>query len=258
MGGSSSSPKSITLVPGVSATILGREWRCKFADGAGNAGGLINSKALEEAQQLLDQTLATVKAVGGVQRVGRVVCGGCKDFKVISALGVDEHGAWEKAEFAPEKEFLEKLGKIAGISAVETQTYTFEEVVINAVDVGDKITLVPGVDADTLGREWRCKFTPSDDPPASGALISSKSLEAAQKTLDETLDQLKALPGVSAITRTVCGGCQDFKITIAMPLKEYDAWEKKNFAPEEEFLEKLKMIEGLHTVETQKYTYMSV
>merc|ERR1712113_764367 len=37
----------------------------------------------------------------------------------------------EKAGFAPEETFLSKLKGVAGISAVETQTYTFEEIKMN-------------------------------------------------------------------------------------------------------------------------------
>ena len=65
-----------------------------------------------------------VKAVKGVKSVQRVVCGGCMDFKVITALDADSFAEWEKAKFAPEEAFLAKLGGIAGISVVETQTYT--------------------------------------------------------------------------------------------------------------------------------------
>jgi hypothetical protein len=36
---------------------------------------------------------------------------------------------WEKAGFAPEEAFLEKIKKIDGVSAVETQTYTIMPVI---------------------------------------------------------------------------------------------------------------------------------
>ena len=66
-----------------------------------------------------------LKALDGVKEVKRVVCGGCLDFKIITALDAGAFGAWEGAEFAPEKEFLEEAAKIEGITTVETQTYTF-------------------------------------------------------------------------------------------------------------------------------------
>merc|ERR1712217_458838 len=97
------------------------------AEGSGGDGGLINSKALEEAQKLLNENLATISGIAGVKGIYRVVCGGCKDFKLIITAPLDEYEVWEKADFAPEKDFLEKLSKIQGISAVETQKYTFEE-----------------------------------------------------------------------------------------------------------------------------------
>ena len=57
--------------------------------------------------------------VCGVQRV---VCGGCLDFKVVTALDADSFGKWEEKEFAPESDFLDKVKAIDGISLVETQT----------------------------------------------------------------------------------------------------------------------------------------
>ena len=60
----------------------------------------------------------------GVKAVQRVVCGTCLDFKVITSLPADKFGEWEKAGFAPEKEFLDKLKAIDGLTTVETQTYT--------------------------------------------------------------------------------------------------------------------------------------
>ena len=45
--------------------------------------------------------------------------------ETVEALDAGAFGAWEGAEFAPEKEFLEEAAKIEGITTVETQTYTF-------------------------------------------------------------------------------------------------------------------------------------
>jgi len=70
--------------------------------------------------------------MGGVASVQRVVCGGCHDFKVITKLPAAAFEKWEKNGFEPEKKFLEALGKIDGVTAVETQTYTLEEVKMNA------------------------------------------------------------------------------------------------------------------------------
>lgn len=65
-----------------------------------------------------------MKAVDGVKSVQRVVCGGCLDFKVVIALDADKYGAWESGGHAPEAAFLEAAKAIAGVTTVETQTYT--------------------------------------------------------------------------------------------------------------------------------------
>ena len=106
------------ITDNVQFTHIAREWRCKWAEED-------DKKTLTAAQAALDARLAQVKAVAGVQSVQRVVCGGCQDFKVIVKLDADAFGAWEAAEFAPEKEFLAEI-EAAGLKRVETQTYTLE------------------------------------------------------------------------------------------------------------------------------------
>ena len=107
---------------------VAREWRCKWSADAEKA-------SLEAAQKLLEEVLADLSSVEGVSSVQRVVCGGCLDFKVVTKLSAAAFGEWEKAKFAPEEEFLAKLKAISGISAVETQTYTLEEVKMNKKDI---------------------------------------------------------------------------------------------------------------------------
>jgi hypothetical protein len=97
---------------------VAREWRCKWSEDD-------DKKTLAAAQTALDARLAQVKAVAGVKSVQRVVCGGCQDFKVIINLDAESFGAWEAAEFAPEKEFLAEI-EAAGLKRVETQTFTLE------------------------------------------------------------------------------------------------------------------------------------
>merc|ERR1712066_630036 len=75
-----------------------------------------------------------VSSVEGATSVQRVVCGGCHDFKVVTKLPKEAFEAWEKAAFAPEADFLAALKAIPGISAVETQTYTLEEVKMSKKD----------------------------------------------------------------------------------------------------------------------------
>ncbi|CAJ1357581.1 unnamed protein product, partial [Effrenium voratum] len=107
---------------------IAREWRCKWsADG--------DKASLEAAQKVLEDVLADLSSVEGVSSVQRVVCGGCLDFKVVTKLSATAFGEWEKAKFAPEEEFLSKLKAIPGISTVETQTYTLEEVKLNKKDI---------------------------------------------------------------------------------------------------------------------------
>ena len=105
------------IAEGVSFNTVAREWRCKWSPDCDKA-------SLVSAQKALDSVLADVKAINGVQRVDRVVCGGCLDFKVVTSLSVEEFGKWEESKFEPEASFLEKLKAIDGISHVETQTYT--------------------------------------------------------------------------------------------------------------------------------------
>jgi hypothetical protein len=112
------------IVPSVKFDNVAREWRCKWAADDDKA-------SLTAAQKALDEVLADVSALEGVSSVQRIVCGGCLDFKVVTKLSAAAFGDWEKAAFAPEADFLSKLKGIKGISAVETQTYTLEEVKLN-------------------------------------------------------------------------------------------------------------------------------
>ena len=106
---------------------IAREWRCKWVED-GEKG------SLNAAQAALEDVLADLSSVEGVSSVQRVVCGGCHDFKVVTKLSAAAFGEWEKAAFAPEAEFLEKVKAIDGITSVETQTYTLEEVKLNKKD----------------------------------------------------------------------------------------------------------------------------
>lgn len=106
-----------SVCPGVDYDTVAREWRCKWS-------GDNDKKSLQELQKALEEVMPKVGAVAGVRDTRRVVCGGCMDFKVVISLPADKFGAWEEKKFEPEAEFLETIGKIAGVSKVETQTYT--------------------------------------------------------------------------------------------------------------------------------------
>mmetsp|Transcript_3781 Transcript_3781/g.6462 ORF Transcript_3781/g.6462 Transcript_3781/m.6462 type:complete len:113 (+) Transcript_3781:64-402(+) len=106
-----------TIVKGVEFDTIAREWRCKWSAD--------NDKAsLASAQQVLDETLKELKALDGVKSVQRIVCGGCLDFKIITALDAAQFPKWESNQFQPEQTVLDKLKAIDGIDTVETQTYT--------------------------------------------------------------------------------------------------------------------------------------
>merc|ERR1719150_2571036 len=114
-------------MPFVTFEHIAREWRCKWTTEGENA-------SLMKAQAELEKILPAVSALDGVASVQRIVCGGCQDFKVVTKLPKAAFEAWEKAAFAPEADFLAALKAIAGISAVETQTYTLEEVKMSKKD----------------------------------------------------------------------------------------------------------------------------
>eukprot|EP00913_Durusdinium_trenchii_P028969 g27163.t1 len=97
------------------------------------SSGIVEVDAPEELPVV--DVLADLSSVEGVNSVQRVVCGGCLDFKVVTKLTAAGFGEWEKAKFAPEAKFLAKLKGIKGIQAVETQTYTLEEVKMNKKDI---------------------------------------------------------------------------------------------------------------------------
>ena len=46
------------------------------------------------------------------------MCGGCLDFKVVTALDAGAFGDWEASKFAPEEKFLEKIKAIDGVTQV--------------------------------------------------------------------------------------------------------------------------------------------
>lgn len=61
-----------SFVENVHFDVIAREWRCKWN----------SDEALIACQSLLESKLDMLKALKGVKDVQRVVCGGCKDFKV--------------------------------------------------------------------------------------------------------------------------------------------------------------------------------
>ena len=103
---------------------------------------------------------------------------------------------------------------------------------------------------DRVCREWRCKYT--------GDKSDSESLEAIAKVVDEYLPKIKEASSGATVNRLVCGSCLDFKLMTTVPLEDFGPWEEKEFAPEGEFLAKLKEIEGVSQIETQTITNVEI
>merc|ERR1712185_439312 len=74
----------------------------------------------------------------------------------------------------------------------------------------------------------------------------------------EVMPKVSAVAGMKDVRRVVCGGCHDFKVVMSLPADKFGGWEEKKFEPEEEFLEAIKKIAGVSTVEAQTYTTMPV
>ena len=114
---------------------------------------------------------------------------------------------------------------------------------------GDMIEITPGVQFNSIAREWRLKWSEDSD---------KKSLQSVQQTLSIFESELKAIPGMKSVQRIVCGGCLDFKVIVALEAAEFGNWEGNKFAPEENFINAVKAIEGITQIETQTYTIMPV
>jgi hypothetical protein len=48
------------------------------------------------------------------------------------------------------------------------------------------------------------------------------------------------------------------QVSTALPMEKFGEWEKKEFAPEQDFIAELKKIEGVSAVETQTLTFMKM
>lgn len=79
----------VTITDGVEFDTIAREWRLKWSPDN-------DKKSLAAAQQTLSIFSSSLKSIDGVKSVQRVVCGGCLDFKVITALSADKYAAWGK------------------------------------------------------------------------------------------------------------------------------------------------------------------
>jgi len=145
---------------------------------------------------------------------------------------------------------------------------------INMVDLANG-----AMSFDKVCREWRCKY--------EGDAETSETLEAIIKLQNEYLPQVKKASKDAKCNRLVCGGCLDWSTSVStmirnatttiydsrllnfnqistlelqttVPLEDFGPWEESGFAPEAEFLEKLKAIKGVSQVETQTITKMEI
>ncbi|CAL6326414.1 unnamed protein product [Bathycoccus prasinos] len=105
------------ITPNVSFTNVSRELRCKWRD----------ETSLTECQDVIDQHLHRFRALQGLESIHRVVCGDCHDFKLIVTLHESNFAVWECDEFTFEADVVKQLEAIDGISAIESQTYTFTD-----------------------------------------------------------------------------------------------------------------------------------
>jgi hypothetical protein len=76
-------------------------------------------------------------------------------------------------------------------------------------------TITDGVEFDTIAREWRFKWSGDND---------KKSLQEAQKVLNNFKTQIKGVSGVKSVQRVVCGGCLDYKVVVALPADKFKEW----------------------------------
>merc|ERR1712046_308490 len=114
----SCSDEMVKITDGVEFNVIGREYRCKWSEDG-------DKKSLAELQKQVAEAQAPVlSAVDGVLGVQRIVCGGCLDFKIITAIQVSKHGAWEGKGYEPGSAIKEAMTKIEGVKTVEEQTYT--------------------------------------------------------------------------------------------------------------------------------------
>jgi hypothetical protein len=106
------------ITSNVNFDTLAREIRCKWSDSDEKA-------SLSACQEILETHLPALKESGGT--VKRVVCGGCKDFKIITAMPADKFGPFADGGHGPEEAIMTALKGVKGVSGIENQTYTFME-----------------------------------------------------------------------------------------------------------------------------------
>lgn len=224
---------------------IAREWRMKYAEN-GLKGG-----AVELDKMFKEKYLPDVKKIDGFVSVQRAVCGGCNDFKLVIKLKKEKFGDWGASKFSPEEAFLEDAKKVAGVTGVETQPYTFDAMDgSNPEEEQEKDAGAGGgeqIEFGHIAREWRMKYAENE--------LKGGAVELDKMFKDKHLSEIQKIPGFVSVQRVVCGGCNDFKITIKVKKENFGDWEANKFAPEESFLEAAKGVAGVSGMETQNYTF---
>jgi len=221
---------------------IAREWRMKYEEN-GLKGG-----AVELDKMFKEKYLPDIKKLDGMVSVQRSVCGGCNDFKLIIKMPKEKWGDWEASKFAPEEAFLEDAKKVAGVTGVETQPYTFDR--LDAFGPSEKETGAGGgetIEFGHIAREWRMKY--AENELKGGAVLLDKLFK------DKFLPDIQKIDGLASVQRVVCGGCNDFKFIIKVKKDKWGDWEAAKFAPEEAFIEAAKGVAGVTGLETQPYTF---
>ena len=88
---------------------------------------LISKFILTSFVLVIDAHLHRMRALDGLESIHRVVCGDCHDFKLIVTLHESNFAVWECDEFTFEADVVKQLEAIDGVSAIESQTYTFTD-----------------------------------------------------------------------------------------------------------------------------------
>ena len=83
----------------------------------------------------------------------------------------------------------------------------------------------PGIEYDTVAREWRCTVGSRDE------------LGVAQHVWQRYAENVRAIPGVVRVQRLCCGACCEFRIVVSMRASAYDAWKATGHQPEPELLQ---------------------
>ena len=102
---------------GVKFSSVCREWRGKWTKDEDNASLVAVNKLFTES------FLPTLKSVSGFEKIQRVVCGDCLDWKFIIQF---EEGKFPE-NVPGEEPFLVAAAEITGIANIETQTFTIAE-----------------------------------------------------------------------------------------------------------------------------------